>query len=740
MAQSHALLRVTLVLVVLSSMAVAMPVQLQDVEMLAETEEDGAWGSLYFDAMEEDHQDRDAKRARLGEGNAATRNIRDPPKVKNKYGKMVDNMKKLKSGYKSLNKQNRMYHKLQHYGASTRESEAVNNVIATSQALAAQKTPNIKANAKANAANEGLMNAEVKREKAEKIGSKMHGVNKPIPDHGLANEKSGPFGKLYVMSRKLYKDEEVARRIALAARAKGVSKKVKKLLHPGKKGRKHLRKQKRAEDIYHNYEVSKVDMNPKHSKYQKRTYERTKAKLDIIAKLKAAASKYRLLKRENPKMRYESMVAGTPIEGIKNVYILDLKKESAKLKSQSARMYTKEKKLTKDRAKYIREHTLAEHVVSLKKMQKQDAIDRQTKKLVLDPGATPPAIIKADEKKMEKRRFHASIGADLMKLKLARKQAQAIRDQQTARVESRAPTKADMKALEKQGILGAKQLETDQKVALKRLKKKTLRVGKKKFIPSKNPNWKKIERRTNRRQKRELTKIAQKAVAKDAAQLAKTGSRTDLRVLRSDTKAAEKGGLTVSPAEKALIVQQEKFYNKIRRNKDPGSVYKGGREGNKLSLKDIKVGIKARVKREMKQWNKVKKFVTKAVVPKSYGASALNALPSSSKSPLLNGDLAKVNFSGNSNAAMVPLNKDNPPNPGTSKVSQGVKDEAKISVYQAKAEKKARPGFGPTPNNTPNRDIKKAKVESKMALSKVTSSGANKVNNDNKAKANNKRL
>merc|ERR1719409_174448 len=632
-------------------MAVAMPVQLQDVEVLAEV--DGAWGDLYFDALEEDRDAKSAKSARLGEG--AQRNVRDPPKVKNEYGKMVDNMKKLKQGYKSMNKQNRQYHKLKNYGASTRESDAVQNVIAADQALAAQKKPSIKNEAVANAANLALLSAGAKREKAEKKGAKMHGVNPAVEDP-KPNRKSGPFGKLYEISRKLYKDEEMARKLNVAARSKKLSKKLQKKLNPGKKGRKHLKKQKREENIYHNYEVSATDMNPKHSNALMTAFRAKDARLKIKRLLQAAAVKFKMLKKERPETNYVKMVAGTPIEGIKNIYIANMKKEAEKLKALSGTMYTKETKLSNDRRKYIASNF--PRVVPLKKLQKQDGIDRASKKLVLDPGATPPAIIKADEKKMLAKRNHASISKDLMKLKPARKQAQAIRDQQSARIESRAPTKADMKALEKQGVLGAKQLETDQKVAQARLKKKQFRFGKKKFIPDKDPNWKKIKEKANRRQKRELTKIAQKAVAKDAARLAKTGSRTDLRVLRSETKAAEKGGLTVSPAEKALLVQQEKFYNKIRRNKDPGSVFS---EKNKLSLKDIKVGIKAKVKREMKQWKKVKKFVTKGVVPKSYGASALNALPSGSKDPLLNGDLAKVNFSGNSNAATVPLNRDSPP-------------------------------------------------------------------------------
>merc|ERR1711865_413108 len=171
----------------------------------------------------------------------------------------------------------------------------------------------------------------------------------------------------------------------------------------------------------------------------------------------------------------------------------------------------------------------------------------------------------------------------------------------------------------------------------------------------KNPNWKKLQKIAKLQQSQKLVRVAQVSVAKDARRLAKTGSRVDLKVLNHDTRAAEKGQLTLSGPEKLILKKEQQFFDHMRRTR--------GEE----TLHDMKAGIKARAKREMKNWNKMRHVVENAGLPISYGASALHSLPERDDDPLMS-DIMKQRFNGNTGLVTTPIRRDDPPGPLSSKI------------------------------------------------------------------------
>jgi len=669
-----------LLLALLAAAIHAVPLPLEG-DVVSLVEEDGSWSDLNFRALEEtgdDQNDEEATSAIKGLGEGG---IFSPPRVKNEYAKMAANMEGMKKSYKKLRKRNRMYHKLKMYSVSEEESAAAAKVIAANQVLATERKPSKASNAAVETANLVLAKAEARRSVAEQVGSKMFGVHPAVADK--PSRKSGPFGRLYAMSAQLRKDENDARKVRSASNVK-TSKSLLKKLYPGKKGKKKLRKLAKQDDIYYKYDISKTDFDATHSQHFKKAHQRVKVEEEKRRLLHQAAKRFITMREENPKLRYQDMVKGTKLEGIENVFVADMEKQAADLKNQADSMGTGELKLAKDHEKYIQKNEPLARVLSMKQFSRREGIDRAVTKQVPDPEGIKPAVVKADAAKLRQQRNHPSIKQDLAALKTAKKIDNKLMAQQSSKIQALKPDKKAISSLAAEGVLGVKQLEEDQKVANRRLKRRLYRVQKKKFVAGKNPNWARIEATTNRRQKRALSKIAQKAVVRDAKRLAKHGSRTDMKILKADTKAALKGGLIISPAEKALLAQQQAFYNKARR--DP----KIGKEG----LDDIKTGIKNKIARDQKRWDETKKAaMTQGGVGPAYGAAALRALPSGSQDPLMNGDLSKVNYSGNTGMAAVPLRKADPPTTGA--ISQKAVLNEKTAAHTMGDNKRPRVGFRP---------------------------------------------
>merc|ERR1719238_940072 len=202
-------------------------------------------------------------------------------------------------------------------------------------------------------------------------------------------------------------------------------------------------------------------------------------------------------------------------------------------------MGSSELQLSKQREKYLKKNEPLARLLSMKSFSRRENIDRRVSKRIKDPEDVAPKVVKADAAKLRQQRNHPSINKDLAAVSTAKKIGKELMDQQSSKIEALKPDKKAMSALAAKGVLGIKQLEEDQKVANRRLKRRLYRTKRKKFNPDKNPDWARIEATANRRQKRVLSKIAQAAVVRDAKRLAKHGSRTDMRVLKADTKAAQ---------------------------------------------------------------------------------------------------------------------------------------------------------------------------------------------------------
>jgi hypothetical protein len=422
----------------------------------------------------------------------------------------------------------------------------------------------------------------------------------------------------------------------------------------------------------------------------------TKLRLEEL--LKDAANSYKDAKSVNPKLKYADTVKGTRLQGILNLYAMTAKEKDdmvASLERTGRTMGTKEQTLEKAKEKYLQRFTQDARIVSKQDFAKSENVGRQVKATVKDPTDVPNKVVKKMAAELYQKKFHPDLDKVMRKLRKANKDSRLLFDKEEARALRRAPKKKDLKKLVKERVLGAKQLAIDTAVANKKLKKEAAhphKTGKNKYKFASNkrltrlPNWKKIKKEADEAQKRKLVALAWQAEAKDAKALAKTGSRLDLKLMRHDQKAGIHGLPVPDKKERKVMSDIQDYYNIVRKT-----------EGSDR-LKDLKKGIQVRAAKELALWQKMKKAVVKGAIsgPSRTGTQALEKLPKNGKSPLLQGDLAKVSFSGTTTRAAVPLNKDSLPVTGTSKASQAERRAQKIGPGKKAAEKRPSGHYTPT--------------------------------------------
>jgi len=609
-----------------------------------------------------------------------------PPRVRNVYGQMVDDIKRLGKSYKKVRKQRRAYDQLKMYGDSQRVQDATKVAISADQQMALQKRLSKRVGIAVDSANDGLAVALAHERKSEKRGQQLFSYHQKMPK-GVKDAKyrRGPFQRLFADS--VYLHNELKRAKAIE---KGINTKDDKLvmhrLYPGKGGKKELKGIRKLDDVPWLYDRSRTDYNTKNSPMYRKVYKREHEKAHTLELLKAAAAVYRRKKLEKgPNYTYQMMVHNTNLEGKENPYVLDMSVEAHRLKKQSNSMAQKELKLSKDHEKYLHKHDWL-----ARKEGWPQPLDRQVNKAVIDPdnklsGPKGETAIQQEMANIQEQR-KANPERDLKYLQSVREKEQAMFDEGVASVVRQAPGKADMRQLVKDGVLGAKQLVKDTKVANRRLKKSLDRGPKahRKF-KVRNPNWKKLQKMAKLQQSQKLVRVAQVSVAKDARRLAKSGSRVDLKVLNHDTQAAQKGQLTLSGPEKLILKKEQHFFDHMRRTR--------GEE----TLHDMKAGIRARAKREMKHWNKVKHVVENAGLPISYGASALHSLPERDDDPLMS-NIMKQRFNGNTGLVTTPIRRDDPPGPLSSKLDPVAKETARNGSETRV--KQPRPGYSRKDHNS----------------------------------------
>jgi len=414
--------------------------------------------------------------------------------------------------------------------------------------------------------------------------------------------------------------------------------------------------------------------------------------------LKDAANSYKDAKSVNPKLKYADTVKGTRLQGILNAYAMTAKEKDdmvANLQRTGRTMGGMEQTLDMAQEKYVQRFSQDARIVSKQDFAKSENIGRQVKAMVKDPTDAPNKVVKKMAAELYQKKFHPDLNKVMHKLQKANKDSQLLFDKEEARALRRAPKKKDLKKLVEERVLGAKQLEIDTAIANKKLQKQAAhprKTGKNKYKFASNKqltkkiNWKKIKKDADEAQKRKLVALAWEAEAKDAKALAKTGSRLDLKLMRHDQKAGLHGKPVPGKKERKVMSDIQDYYNIVRKTQGSDR------------LKDLKKGVQVRAAKELALWQKMKKSVVEGAIsgPSSMGTQALKALPKNGKSPLLQGDLTKVSFSGMSTRAAVPLNKDSLPVTGTSKVSQAELRAQKMGPGKKAAEKRPHGDYIPT--------------------------------------------
>jgi len=680
-----------LALVAMAAMnIIALPMSLDSGEVQL-IEENGVWGDLLKTA----HADKAAEHRDLGENKG---DIRDPPKVRNPYAQQVVDMEEQKQSMKTVKKASDKYRRLKYYSAGDAEKDALNNAVQKMQTLASQRRPNFSVNNLARAANHDLAQASLTRYVREMKAQKLdhYAVHKKelkaIADISVGKPSltAGPFQRLYAKSTLLDKASRLAKASETSLKIPSLSEKTLKAI--GGKSKNAL-KQRAEEDVYWAYENSKSDFNPKHSKKYKKAKHDIVTKVEKLRRLKQMGMMFKVAKLKNPSLTYKAFSLGTDVDGIPNFYAMkgdELTVHINKVKRLATTLASRERGLQSQHEKYLEQFTQNARMLPYAEWRKAQDIDRQVRSKVKDKNEVQESDIESDAKKM-KARQDRSVSHAIAALNKAREQERLSYDKDLARALSAAPKKKDLKELEKEGILGAERLRKDTELANEKLRNETLYPAK--YGPDRHklasnkeasqlPDFKKVLKREQLKQKRELVKKAYAAEARDARNLAKSGSRTDLRLLRHDQNAALHGHLTAGPAERAIIGHEEKYYDRVRK------------QSGEETLEDVKAGIKARVAKEMKEWDQMKGALLAPPMP-SIGKAALSSLPSGPNDPLMH-NVEKRNFNGQTTRAAVPLTRNDPPMSDEEKPSQDEKDLERMSPHKEAAAAHAQQGRSTT--------------------------------------------
>lgn len=651
-------------------------------------------------------------------------NPRLPDEVRNPFGQMVQDLEDMKTSEKDLDRQHTRYKKMEYYAADQQESDAVKEAVTASQDMASTEYPDPKAEEIAISANQDLVAAVAHRQKVD-AEAQQNGFaqNKPVPDTPN-NHGTGAFSKLYRLNLQMKKNEEQQKNMQQQFDAQPTPVKVLRELFPKKKQRQKERSQ---DDAFYAYHIAKDHFNPEKSKAYHDAFQKNLAKDQLMNMLSEAAQTYKSRKLSEPNLKYKDMVKGTSLQGITNFYAMsedEMAHQTASFALQSKALNQHERNLDKMQEDYIQKYDDETRVVPFKEWQKQWNLERMVKAEVHDPDdPVTEKMIREDSAKLLHEHNNPDLEADVQTLLKARNDEKLEHDEAVARVVSQAPTKETLDKLKKEGILGAKQLAEDTKLANERLQNETAHphhYGKeKKLNPEKEPDYTKVNKEARLKEGRELVARNQKALLVDAKRLAETGDRADQMVLEHDTKAALKGKPTDNRAQKHSVVTEQLYYDMLR------SQY-----GNE-TMEDMKAGVKAQYQRSISKWDKVKDVVLAGGVGPSYGAEALKSLPTRSSGPELD-PKSSISFEGNTANSDVPERKDDPPNKGTGNVPEESKSVIKNSVQEQAAEDRPRTGYAPEEEDTPTdeeavADAKKVQASAEKEAVSVEDESSPKV-------------
>jgi hypothetical protein len=618
----------------------------------------------------------------------------EPDEVRNPYGQMLADLQAVGKSQEEAEEEKRRYDKLQYYDASVAESDAVQEAITTATGLMVVDKPDPGLEAAATAANEQLVEAVDHRRKlendhAEDFANKDY---KPVPDK--ADESmDGPFTKVYRINMQMKRAEEGEAKMQKAFQVGPMADKTRRALYPNKK----IRSRERAdEDIYYRYTKSSKDYKPQNSRAFSDAKKKQESQMKLMDDLQEAAKQFQTDKLSNQLLSYKTFVAGTPLEGITNFFALttdEVKAEVEHFKLLAEGLKKGEFDAEQLEEQYIQKFDEDTKVVPFDEWAKKWNMERMVNDEVPDPDYNiSEKQIKEDAEKLYQERNHPDLEKDIETVQNVKKTEQELHDMNVAHIVSLAPKDADFAQMKKEKVVGAEQLEADTKMANLNLEQQTAHpdhYGPNKALrPDADPDYEKVDQQVALKESNALEKKNQKALLVDAKKLAETGSRADHDILKHDEKMALDGKPAANADEKQQITETSHYYTNILRT-----------EGNQ-TMQTMKEGIKARLGKEMKAWDKMKGTVLMGGVSPGYGAEALKSLPSRSGSPELEGN--SFTFEGNSQNSIVPLRMDDAPNDGSSQMPSGeVEAEAETSQQKAGSEPRPRTGYPQDDEDTP---------------------------------------
>lgn len=604
-----------------------------------------------------------------------------PTPVGNPFGQMVQDMEDMKVGGKALASQLKRYRKLNYYAGSDTEQDAVNNDIMAVQNIMNLRRPDKKASAALSIANLQLVEAEKQRHKLEHEGAKEFASPgfAPVPDN--AQGDSGPFGEAYNENLKMKRLEEDGASMVQAIKAAITPASVKRDVEPNKKERK---KDKLNDDKGKGSDRSST-LSPKSAVAYDKAQEQLKTKENLEEMLHEAAEAFNNQRASDPNAKYENMVQGTALQGIKNFEAMSGKEkgEYALEVADTSGAVAKDNQVDLDAEDYQKKYDEGAQDLPFEEWQKQWTADRQANQEV---NPDEEKKIREEYEKQKKAYLQPDIQADIQDVKDTHNAAENNYNMEIAADISEAPSQATIATMEKESIIGAKQLEEDTKIANARLHQVIAHpetFGAKKPLNSDAEiNYKAVEDRAKRAQGKAVLKQDESAVLKDAIGLAESGSKADLKILDEDTTSALAGNQTMDENDKKEVRREQSFLNGIKKT-----------QGRK-AMKHAEEGVTSGVAKSMKAWNKVAPAVTAGAIGPEYGAAALKSLPTRSNDPQLTRP-ADFSLSGNTQGATVPLQKSEGTDDGADQMPQKSLESERLSVAEAKMEPLARKSYAP---------------------------------------------
>jgi len=620
-------------------------------------------------------------------------NPRFPDEVRNPFGQMLQDMEEQKKNQRELDKEHRMYKKHEYYAVSEHEEDAVKEAVAAGQAMLVSDYPDKEAEDEAQSANDDLLKAEKARRTAEAEGHSEYkfSFNKPVPDQPDPLG-TGIFSQMYAYSKQMGDSEAAAQDMNAAFATKPLPAKIRRELYPDKNNRQKARAE---DDVYYAHQMSKVH-DPKNSKAYVDAHKKEGDMMKLTDLLKDAAKTYELRKKTDPNLKYEDVVRGTSLQGIKNFFTREGRLQVVAGVAEAAKtMQIKEIALEHQEEQYIQQYDEETRMTPYDEWKKQWNLERMVNAEVVDPDdPVTEKMISEDAAKLKKLHFHPDFQADIDMLLKAKRDEEQQHDEDVARMVADAPTPKTLAEMQREGVLGARQLAVDTKLANEKLQNETAHPyhygPNAKLNPEKEPSYAEIDRQAQVGEDRKLRKVNYKNLMRDAKMLAKTGHKADEVILKDDTEAALNNLPTNDKEQIHLHRSEERYYQMLQ------TMY------GKETMEDIKQGVQANAAKSMKAWDQVKNTVIQGGVGVKYGAEALDSLPTRSSSPEL--EDPSTSLEGNSGDSQTPLRMDDPADDGMQAMPDDSEDTIKVSMQMQGAEQRPRSGYADEAEDTPDKD------------------------------------